>query len=116
MMQRPRSIQPRASRHISPLALSLLFISLFFLPPVHPDPVLLSFFLIFLFLCKFVSFVNNVPLFTSVKSASLHIFDIFNWAGKAQSLEAGRRDSRKAESSKGSASENQLITGAGFLT
>jgi hypothetical protein len=49
MMQRPRSIQPRASRHISPLTLSLLFISVFFLPPVPPDPVLFSHFPVCIF-------------------------------------------------------------------
>jgi hypothetical protein len=63
MMQRPRSIQPRASRHISPLTLSLLFISLFFLPPVHPDPVLLSFFLISYFYASLYLLSTTSPYF-----------------------------------------------------
>jgi hypothetical protein len=61
MVQRPRSIQPRPSRHINPLTLSLLFISVFFLPTVNPEPVLFSH---FIFICGFVPFVNNVPFYS----------------------------------------------------
>jgi hypothetical protein len=55
------------------LTWSLMFISLFFLPPIHPIPVLSS---QYPFIFRFVYFVNNVPKPFSISHPGFSVYPV----------------------------------------